>query len=461
MDTVHPLTDEHTRLAQQLHDDGVRYVTGGWIDVMGRTKSKFVPIDHLPNLLAGSERYTPRGMGGLGAMNPYEDEVVAMPDASTLQVLPWDTRFAWMAADMSFGGREPWALCPRSILKKQLAIAADQGLRFNLGVETEFYAFQEVTDPTAPLVPMAKSGTNRPTPAYDIESTMDAMPFLDKMVSAMQTLGYGVFSFDHEGGDGQFEFDFAYDNALAMADKITLFRLMARQIAKQCGLTATFMPKPTTGGWGSGHHYNMSLEDLETGQNLFRDSDDPSGQGWSKTAYSFVAGIMKHARSLAALATPTVNSYKRLAPRLADGSISWAPMFAAYGYNNRSCMLRLPANRPAVENRGVDSAANTYLTSAMMLAAGLEGIAESLDPGDPVSSATYDWTERTAGDPAQAVPLPRNLLEGIEAFEADPLVHEVFAPQFVKEYAEMRRAEWDEYHAQVTDWERRRYLLDL
>ena len=460
MDTVNPLADEHVRWARQLHDDGVRYVTGGWVDVMGRTKSKVVPVDHLPNLLAGSERYTPRGMGGLGAMNPYEDEVVAMPDASTLQVLPWDTRFAWMAADMSWGGREPWALCPRSILKRQLAAAAEEGLRFNLGVETELYAFQEVTDPTAPLVPMAGSGTMRPTPAYDLESTMDAMPFLDRMVTSMQTLGYGVFSFDHEGGDGQFEFDFAYADALVMADRITLFRLMARQVAKQCGLTATFMPKPTTGGWGSGHHYNMSLEDLETGQNLFRAedaADDPSGQGWSRTAYSFVAGILRHARSLAALATPTVNSYKRLAPRLADGSISWAPMYAAYGYNNRSCLLRLPANRPAVENRGVDSAANTYLTAALMLAAGLEGVAQSLDPGEPVSAATYDWV---GGSPPGAVPLPRNLLEGIEAFDADPLVHEVFAPQFVKEYAEMRRAEWDEYHAQVTDWERRRYLLD-
>jgi glutamine synthetase len=365
-----------------------------------------------------------------------------------------------MSADMIWGGREPWALCPRSILKKQLALAAAEGYRFNLGVETEFYVFQQVTDPTAPLVPMAMSGTMRPTPAYDLESTLDAMPFLDRMVDAMQTLGYGVFSFDHEGGDGQFEFDFGYDEALAMADKITLFRLMARQVAKQCGLTATFMPKPTTGGWGSGHHYNMSLEDLESGHNLFRDADDPSGQGWSKTAYAFVAGIMRHARSLAALATPTVNSYKRLAPRLADGSISWAPMFAAYGYNNRSCMLRLPANRPAIENRGVDSAANTYLTSALMLAAGLEGIAEALDPGEPVGSATYDWVERGRAD-SGVVPLPRNLLEGVDAFEADPLVHEVFAPQFVKEYAEMRRAEWDDYHAQVTDWERRRYLLDL
>src|SRR5947209_10388007 len=116
------------------------------------------------------------------------------------------------------------------------------------------------------------------------------------------------------------------------------------------------MPKPYSSSWGSGHHYNMSLADVETGANLFRDKDDPTGRGWSKTAYSFVAGILRHARSIAALATPTVNSYKRLAPRLADGSVSWAPVWAAYGDNNRSCMLRLPHNRPAIENRAVDSA---------------------------------------------------------------------------------------------------------
>ncbi len=457
MDTVLPLQDAHTRWAAELHEQGVRYVAGGWIDVQGRTKSKLVPVDHLPNLLAGSERYTPRGMGGIGAMNPFEDECVAMPDASTLQVLPWDRRFAWMAADLAYGGTEPFALCPRSALKSQLDLAAGLGLRFNLGVETEFYAFRAPDDPTGPLVPMAPSGLLRPTPAYDIESTLDAMCFLDRMVEAMQELGFGVFSFDHEGGDGQFEFDFGYAPALQTADRITLFRLMAKQVAKQCGLLATFMPKPVTGGWGSGHHYNMSLEDLESGQNLFRDEDDPSGRGWSKTAYSFTAGIMRHARSLAALATPTVNSYKRLAPRLADGSISWAPQWAAYGHNNRSCMLRLPVNRPAIENRGVDSAANTYLTSALMLAAGLEGIAQGLDPGEPVDGATYDW-QPSVRDTTR---LPRTLLGAVDAFEEDPLVAGVFAPQFVREYVEMRRAEWDDYHAQVTDWERRRYLTDL
>src|SRR5580692_1976128 len=136
MDTVSPVTADHAALADDLSRQGVKYAMGGWIDVLGRSKSKVVPIDHLPQLLAGSERYTPRGMGGIGVMTPHEDECVALPDPATLRVFPWDRRFAWMAADLSYGGREPFALCPRSALKRQLARAADAGYLVNLGVET-------------------------------------------------------------------------------------------------------------------------------------------------------------------------------------------------------------------------------------------------------------------------------------------------------------------------------------
>lgn len=460
MDTTRGIDPAHAELAAELSAEGVTYAVGGWIDVHGRSKSKVVPIDHLPNMLAGSERYTPRGISGLGEMTPNEDESVAMPDLATLRVMPWDRRFAWMAADLLFDGDEPFVHCPRSILKRQIAKAADAGFAFNLGVETEFFAFDpaslERTD--GYLVPAARSGRMRPTPAYDLESTLDAMPFLDAMVSAMQESDFGVYSFDHEGGDAQFEFDFDYAPALVMADRISFFRLMARQIAKQHGLLATFMPKPYTESWGSGHHYNMSLEDIHTGENLMRDDGDVRGKGWSKVAYAFTAGIMKHAGALAAISTPTVNSYKRLNPRLADGSASWAPVFSAYGEQNRSCMLRLPKNRPAVENRVVDSAANTYLASAFMLAAGLDGVAKGMDPGDPVEAALTDGRSQLG---VNSTRLPRTLLEAIEAFEADELVHEVFPGGFVDDYVDMKHAEWDEFHAQVTPWERERYLLGL
>lgn len=453
MDTTREIDPAHAELARQLAADGVKYALAAWIDLHGRSKSKVVPVDHLPNVLAGSERYTPRGITGLGEMTPNEPESVAMPDLSTLTVLPWDRRFAWMAADLLVEGGEPFSQCPRSILKAQERKALDAGVVLNIGIETEFY----VIDPQT-LEPGWRSGKVRPAPCYDVESTLDAAPFLDAMVDAMQATGFGVYSFDHEGGDGQFEFDFGYAPALQTADRISLFRVMARQVAKSVGLAATFMPKPSTSAWGSGHHYNMSLCDADTGDNLMRDDGDVRSQGWSKTAYAFTAGIMKHAPALAAICTPTVNSYKRLNPRLPDGSASWAPVFSAYGFQNRSCMIRLPANRPAIENRVVDSAANTYLATAFLLAAGLEGVAQGMDPGDPVDLAL---TGDRAPLGSNSTRLPRTLLEAVEAFDADPLVHDVFPGGFVEEYVDTKMAEWDAFHAHVTDWERERYLLDL
>ena len=458
MDTILDIDPEHVVLAEQLAADGVEFVLGGWIDVAGRSKSKVVPVAHLANLLAGSERYTPRGMGDLGEMTPHEDECVALPDVSTLRICPWDRTFAWTAADLWYGGREPFALCSRSILKRQVDAAQAEGLLMNLGVETELFVFSPESLERADgyLEPIARSGSLRPTQAYDAETAMDAMPFLRPMATCMDETGFGLFSFDAEGGDGQYEFDFAHAPVLEMADRLAFFRLMVKQVAKQAGLIATFMPKPYTAAWGSGHHFNMSLEDAESGMNVFRDADDARGRGWSKIAYGFVAGILRHARALAAVATPTVNSYKRLTPRLSDGCVSWAPIYAAYGDNNRSCLLRLPRNRPAVENRGVDSAANTYLAASLMLAAGLEGVRLCLDPGEPVGDLTYDWTR--TGD-AGGVRLPRNLQEAIDAFVEDPLVHEVYPAQFVSAYVEMKQREWDDYHTEVSDWERTKYLL--
>jgi glutamine synthetase len=383
-----------------------------------------------------------------------------MPDITPLRRMPWDDKFVWMAADLLFDGVEPFDQCPRSILKTQLDRARTMGLTMNLGIETELFVFRpgETTRRGGYLLPMAPSGSLQPCPAYDIEATLDAAPFLDELVTAMQESGFGVYSFDHEGGDGQYEFDFAYDEALAMADKLSFFRLMVRQIAKRHDLSATFMPKPYTESWGSGHHYNISLVSTTTGENVMRDSNDGRGMGWSTIAYSFIAGIMSHADALAAVLTPTVNSYKRLNPRLADGTASWAPVWSAFGQQNRSCMLRLPKNRPAVENRAVDSAANTYLAAAFLLAAGLDGIERNLDPGDPVDTELSN----VRPDPSvNAVRLPRNLLEAIDAFSNSKLARQVFPEQFVDEYVDMKYAEWDAYHSVVTDWERDRYLLAL
>ena len=466
MDTSFDVDEKDAELAAALAAQGVEYVFASFIDIVGRAKSKCVPIEHLPELMAGHERYTPRGLGNLGKMTPTEDECVTVPDPSTLHILPWDRRFAHMTADLYFGGTEPFAHCTRSILKRQIEVAAHAGYELQLGIEPELYVvqpFQEArlgsSQVAEELAPYKPSGRLRPTAAYDVEATLDMMDFMRPMVRAMKECGFGAFSFDHEGGDGQVEFDFDFAPSLVTADRLTLFRLMAKQIAKQCGLMVTFMPKPYTDAWGSGAHFNMSLTDPESGQNLFRDPEDTRGRGWSKTAYSFAAGIMRHAPALAAICTPTVNSYKRLQPRLSDGTVSWAPTWAAYGDNNRSCMLRLPRNRPAIENRAVDSAANPYLAAAFLLAAGLEGVSEGLDPGEPIEDLTYDWSVSgpQSGD-VQATKLPRTLLEAIEAFQADPLSRSVFRDDFVSAYVAMKVEEWESYHSRVSEWERETYL---
>jgi glutamine synthetase len=466
MDTSFEVDEKDTELAATLAAQGVEYVFASFIDIVGRAKSKCVPIEHLPELMAGHERYTPRGLGNLGKMTPTEDECVSVPDPSTLHILPWDRRFAHMTADLYFGGTEPFAHCTRSILKRQIEAAALAGYELQLGIEPELYVVQPFMDArlgssqrAEELAPYKPSGRLRPTAAYDVEATLDMMDFMRPMVRAMKECGFGAFSFDHEGGDGQVEFDFDFAPSLVTADRLTLFRLMAKQIAKQCGLMVTFMPKPYTDAWGSGAHFNMSLTDPASGQNLFRDPEDTRGRGWSKTAYSFAAGIMRHAPALAAICTPTVNSYKRLQPRLSDGTVSWAPTWAAYGDNNRSCMLRLPRNRPAIENRAVDSAANPYLAAAFLLAAGLEGVAEGLDPGEPIEDLTYDWSvSGPRGGDVQATKLPRTLLEAIEAFQSDPLSRSVFRDDFVSAYVAMKVEEWESYHSRVSEWERETYL---
>ena len=450
MDTLRAPLDDHAALARQLADAGVELALGAWVDVAGRAKSKLVPIGNLPAMLAGSERYTPRGIGDLGRFNPSEDECVAMPDPATLRILPWEPRVAFFNADLLYGGREPFANCPRSILKSVLARAEERGYRFMLGVEPEFYVYRK--DALPDLVPLAASSTLFPTPAYDVQAALDSLGFLGTVVRYLEASDFGLFSFDHEGGDGQYELDFAHADALTTCDRLTYLRLLLRSAAEETGAVVTFMPKPTAKAWGSGAHMNMSLEGPD-GTNLFV-TGAGRDRSWTPLARRFVAGLVRHAPALSALTCPTVNSYKRLVPTLTDGSASWAPVWAAYGYNNRSCMLRLPDNRPAVENRSVDMSANMYLAAALALAAGLEGIEEELDPGDPVTEDTSGWV---TGAPH----LPRTMAAAVDAFEADPLVAKALPAGFVSSYVDMRRREWEDYHRVVSSWEVDRYLFNI
>jgi glutamine synthetase len=452
------LSEGRRELLASLREQGVRYLFGAYVDAHGVPTSKCVPIDFLFNLAGGSELYTVGALEGMGVLGPNEDECSGIPDLDRMVVLPWDRRYAVAPADLEFHGA-PYTHDSRAVMKRQLAAAAELGYTFNTGVEPEVYVLRDVDGDWQPWVP--EDMYNLPTRGYDLETTMLADAFLEPMVEHMTALGWEVYSFDHEGGDGQYEFEFVHTDALEMADRMVVFRLMAKHVARTLGCISTFMPKPFDHNFGSGAHVNMSLADLETGENRFEagpaDSAANGHRAYSELAHQFTAGVLRHARAITAVACPTVNSYKRLLPVGRMDHITWAPVYQAYGHNNRTLMCRLPMNRRCTELRTADSAANFYLVMGLALAAGLEGVRERLDPGEPVNVDTY-----TVGDDELARRgvhrLPRNLGEAIDAFEADELARATFGDEFHASFVKLKRSEWDAYSTVISEWEREQYL---
>ena len=411
-----------------------------------------MPIDHFEHMMQGSELFTGYALDGLG-QEPNDDEISAMPDVERLIQLPWRPEVAWLPADNYFHG-EPYPLNTRVALKRVLAEAAELGFTLNLGVECEIYVLKfvdgrlVVPDPTDTLT----------KPCYDVRGLLRSFPFLDRMVTLMNELGWDVYSFDHEDGNGQFEFDFGYTDALTMCDRYIFWRYMVKQVAEEFGLVATFMPKPFADKTGNGAHFNMSLADARSGANLFAAArgDDARGLGLSPLGYQYVAGLLRHGRALCAVLAPTVNSYKRLIRRGAMSYYSWAPVFNSFGTNNRSNSIRVPMGGGRCEYRNADSSLNPYLAATLCLAAGLEGVRERLDPGMPHAENLYECSdEQLAAIGVQ--PLPRTLGEAVEAFAADPFVERVLGTALRDEFIRYKRAEWDEYHQHVSDWEIKRY----
>lgn len=447
-----PAPESIADLQQNLTEKGVKYAIGSFVDIHGCCKGKVVPLSHLPHMFKGSELFTGAALDGV-PQEVSDDEVASMPDARGCAILPWNKEIAWFPSDLFLSGK-PFEACCRTILKRQLAEAEKMGYIFNLGIETEFFILKDQPDGT--FVPISERDI-LDKPCYDIVGFLDNYKWVDEIVQAMNDLGWDVYSFDHEDGNGQFETDFAYSDALTMADRFTFFRLMVKEIARKHGYFATFMPKPFKNRTGSGAHYNMSLADVSTKKNLFEAADDPRGCGLSELGYHFIAGILKHASALSAVIAPTVNSYKRLVAQGSMSGFTWAPVYICYGNNNRTNMMRIPLGGGRVECRAADISTNLYLGAAMILAAGLEGIREKLDPGQPHVENMYKLSlEELRQQNIQR--LPRTLGEAVEAFAADPLSKSVFGELMFNSFVEFKTKEWQDYHTHVSDWEIERYL---
>ena len=447
---IQPLSSDLESLKKTLLEKGVKYAMASFVDIHGMCKGKVVPIHHFDRMMQGSELFTGAALDGV-PQQINDDEVGTLPDAQSATVLPWNSEVVWFASDLHLVG-EPFEACCRTILKSTLKQAESMGYRFNLGIETEFFIFKEEGEQG--FGPVSDRDT-LPKAAYALPTLLDNYTILDRIVSAMNDLGWDVYSFDHEDAQGQFETDFTYCDALKMADRLTFFRFMVKALARQEGYFASFMPKPFANQTGSGAHYNMSLADVQTGENLFEAAEDACGL--SELGYQFIAGVLKHAKAIVAVTCPTVNSYKRLVRKGSMSGFTWAPVYVCYGNNNRTNMLRIPLGGGRVECRAADISTNLYLGAAMILAAGLEGIREGLNPGEPHTENMYEYSLAELKERGIET-LPKTLGDAIAAFTADPLSKKVMGPLMYQTYIDFKMQEWEEYHCHISDWEIQRYL---
>ena len=439
-------------LQQTLQEKGVKYLLPTYVDMHGVSKSKVVPTSHFERMLGGSELCTGAAVDGV-PQEVSDEEISAHPDPASCVVLPWRRDTAWFASDLWCEGK-PFEPCSRNILSRVLAQGRQMGFGVNAGIEAEFYVLRDGEHGSFSPV---NTRDNLAKPAYDVARLLENLPWLGELVDGMNELGWGVYSFDHEDGIGQFEIDFKYSEALNVADRMVFFRLMADEIARRHGAFASFMPKPYADRAGSGAHFNISMFDPKDKTNLFEAKEDTRGCNLSKLGYHFIAGVLKHLPAICAVVAPTVNSYKRLVPRGIMPGFTWAPIFVSYGGNNRTNTVRIPLGGGRVELRLPDAACNPYLGLAMTIAAGLEGVRDKLDPGEPHNENMYLRTQSQLTDLGVSR-LPRSLGQALDAFQADPLGKVVMGEKMAAAWLSYKREEWHAYSVHVTDWEKSRYL---
>lgn len=434
---------------QFLMQNHVRYVLAQFVDIYGVAKSKSVPVDHLDDILGEGVGFAGGGVFGL-RLAPHEPEYMVVGDLSTLTLIPWAPGYARLMGTGMVKGK-PHPIDTRNILKAQLARLASRGWTLMTGIEPEFSLLQSTDDGS--VVPFDATDSLA-KPAYDYRGLSRARIFLERVTECLQSLGIDVYQIDHEDANGQYEINFKYADALTSADQVILFKMAAAEIAHELGAICSFMPKPKSSMTGNGMHIHCSIADV-SGKNLFHDPSDKNGMGLSQLAYRFLGGILTHARPLTALLAPSVNSYKRLVVGRTASGTTWAPVFVAYGDNNRTAMVRIPYGR--IELRVGDSGMNPYLAQAALIAAGLDGIDRNLDPGPPQNINFYALTpEEIAAKKIEV--LPQSLSEAIESLARSELFRTALGSEFVDEFVALKREEWLDYHRHVSDWETQRYL---
>ena len=432
---------------------GIEFYFAQFVDMYARPSAKLIPAAHLDSLVTDGAGFAGFAAGELGQF-PSDPDIAAIPDLRSFTPVPWEPGLARFACDIYVEGEE-WPYDPRTILRRQLEKARAKGFEFMMGLELEYFLIRQRDDGS---IELADRLDTLEKPCYDLRGLTRNYDFLTTISRWVNELGWGNYANDHEDANGQFEQNFTYADGLTSCDRAIFFRYMVHTMAQKQGMLATFMPKPFTSLTGNGCHFHMSLWDGDT--NVFLDENDPRGLGLSETAYHFIGGLKKHARAYSAVTASTVNSYKRLKLGTTTSGATWSPVWISYGYNNRTQMLRIPGPG-RIEDRTIDGACNPYLASAVVLAAGLDGIENRIDPGEPntenLYSTPYDELRKRGLET-----LPANLLIATDELEKNEVVRASLGRGRDEDYADyfvrVKREEWNRYHEQVTAWEIDEYL---
>jgi glutamine synthetase len=434
-------------------EQGIEYLFAQFVDMHGKPNAKLVPASHIEDLLADGAGFAGFAAGDIG-QRPNDPDLIAIPDPASYTPLPWRPGIARLACDVTVEG-EPWPYCPRTILRNQVARSAELGYELKLGAELEYFLLRREDD--GRLV-VADALDTQGQPCYDMRALTRSLDFVTEVAGNLDALGWNHYATDHEDANGQFEQNFDYADALTTCDRAIFFRYMVESLAQDRGLIATFMPKPFAHLTGNGCHFHVSL--WKDGENVFGADDDARGLGLSSTGYNFIGGLKEHAAAYIALTAPSVNSYKRLVVGSQSGS-AWAPIYISYGANNRTQMLRVPAPG-RIEDRTVDGSCNPYLAATVLMAAGLDGIERGIEPGEPTSDLNLHELPAAEREELGISMLPENLLDATRELAGDEVMRVALGTcereDYVDYYVDVKRREWGQAQAEITEWELERYL---
>jgi glutamine synthetase len=422
----------------------IKYFLISFVDLFGILRSKLVPAHAIKEMQGAGA-----GFAGFAAwldMSPADSDMFAIPDPDSLIQLPWNKEVGWLASDLWMNGK-PVEASPRVILKKQIKKLKNQNLTMKSGVECEYFLISpdgnSIADPR----------DTQSKPCYDQSALMRRYDLIKEICDCMIEMGWNPYQNDHEDANGQFEMNWDYTDCLITADRHTFFKYMVKTIAEKHGLRATFMPKPFENLTGNGCHAHVSI--WQGKKNKFLDKSD--NLGLSKMAYNFLGGVIKNASSLSAFFNPTINSYRRInAPPTKSGA-TWSPSSVSYTGNNRTHMIRIP-DPGRFELRLMDGSANPYLLQASVLAAGLYGLKNKIDPGKPLNCNMYtDYTKYP-----DLPKLPNELNNSLDQLKNNKEMNNAFGKEVIESYIKLRSSEIDEFNSQesfdktkpISKWEK-------